>query len=910
MAGPDFQVGQSFVANEPLKVASFRPTGAMAIAGALEEGANQLDAAARFYQADQDKLAKFQSLTALDNAQTLAAQRLEQMKVEAKPGAFNLTKDYKEERDKIFAPVKQQFPAKLKAELDYQSTQMENNLAQQAFSTEMSTRDKYYKDTLDKAMSDKLTSIDVNPDNFWESRRSAMQMIDAAGITTTDKEHYLRTWEANSQIALFNKTKEIDPEKAVVALGGKVKITNPDKLFVIKKIRDAANTQGLSDYADIAVAVAAQESNFKVDATSPTTGVMGIFQLDESSRKRHGYRSGVDGNIEAGLGDMRERIDAFKKDFGRWPTANEYYVYHYQGIGGGKAILKADPNASMFDTLAKSQSVDYANKVFRQNPWLNPQSTNAEYIAWSNQVINNRLYQTGGVYNPNMDVADPTFKSIPYDKRIQLRNSAETEFKQKEDTDYRISHNLEAEVKDRTFNEAVTLFRDDKLTPKYIDEHAQELGPQNALHLDNLLKADDRAANYSPDVHSDLLSRAWAVTNPADATQLVKDAMRARADKAITKEDYSVIQNLVNKAQSDGIARRDLVGINSEAIRANFVTTTRDPQYGTKAKASALGDVEYKRWALENPNASTEDHSKKVAEIIRGAKLQSIGLTPSTNLRTIVPILGDRTPQNASEADLYTAMSTLTGGKTALLVKQRSAKTNEERADLSKKVLALNTQGQRIKDILEWKGTPFDTTLLDQYNKPKTSEAPAGAKPATAADPKPAAAKPASPKTTPAQREAESTADRLNVLSEDFFTKQHNERRFSDPAYSARVMREELEQQYYEEERAKIKTEFAEEMKTTAVEDAFTVRTKYNNLLEERASKRVKDSLETDKNYQAEIGLARRADEVYTAEYLAAKQAHEAKGGLKLHSKTYLDNQFKAAGKKAKRAFILSERQR
>lgn len=913
MAGPDFQVFPTSAPNEPLKIGNFKPTGALSIAAGLEEGSNQLEEAAKFYQADQDKLGKFKALTALDTAQTEAAERLQQMKVDAKPGAQGLTKDFRDEKDKIFAPAKALIPPKFAPELNYHAAQLENNLSQQAFSTEMQARDQYYKDTLSNTLNDKLNSIDANPDNFWNAQRNAVQMIEAAGITTTDKEHILRGFQSSSETALFNKIKEKDPEKAMVAIGGKVKITNPDKLFVINRIKTMAKEYGMEDYADVAVAVAAQESSFKVDEGSTTTGVQGIFQLDKASRDLYGYKPGVEGNISAGLGDMRSRIEAFKKDFGRAPTPNEYYIYHYQGIGGGKAILQADPNASMFDTLAKTQGSDYAAKVFRQNPWLDPKSTNAQYIAWSAQVVNNRLYQTGGKYNPDMDIADPTFKHIAYDTRLKLRDASETEFTNKETRDYQVTHNLESETRERSFNEAVTLFRQDKLTPEYVDAHAEDLGPAKALELDRLLKAEDKAGNYDATTHADIMSKAWAITNPADATDVIKQAMTARADKKISKEDYRTIEALVNKSQSDGIARGNLVGINSEAIKSNFIARTNDPAYVNKAKASAQADVEYKKWALEHPNATTDDHSTKVAEIIRGAKLSSVGITPSTNLRSIVPILGDRTPQSSSEADLYKALSVIQNGKAATLVKQRAAKSNEDRADLSRKVLALNTQGQRIKDILEWKNAPFDQTKFDEFNKPVTTDKVETPKPVEAAAPKALKSSTTSTtgKPTPSQREAESNFERVNLLgNEEFFTQQHEERKFTDPAYSARVIREELEQQYYNEERKTIKSEFQEEMKTTPVEEAFTVRTKYNKLLEERANAKVEEALKSNKNYAAEIGLARNADEVYTAEYLRAKNEYTAKKGLNVVSATTRENQFKEAGNRAKRAYILRERQK
>lgn len=925
MAGPDFQVGQSFVANEPFKVKDFTPSGAMAIAGAIDEGANQLDLAARFYQEDQKRLGKFNALTALDNAQTEAAQRLEQMKLEAKPGAANFTQEFKAERAKIFDKARQTFPDAIKPELDYQAAQMENNLAQQAFSTEMKTRDQYYKTTLDNKMSDKLNSIDANPDNFWAAEKTAIQMIDAAGITTTDKEHYLRTWKANSQTALFNKIKETDPENAVVALGGKVKITNPDKLFIMNAIRKEANETGLTDYMDVAVAVAAQESDFKVDAGNATTGVRGIFQLDANSRAKYGYTPDLKGNISSGLADMRERILTFKKDFGRYPTPNEYYVYHYQGIGGGKAILKADPNASMWQTLADSQSPAYADKVFKQNPWLNPNSTNAQYIAWSAQKVNNKLYQTGGKYDANMDVADPTYKDIPYDKRIQLRNSAESEFKAKEDTDYRISHNLEQETRDRTFNDAVTLFREDKLTTQYVDQHAAELGPQNALHLDNLLKAEDKATNYSPDVHSDLLSRSWQITNPADAQDLIKDAMQARADKAISKEDYSVIQGLVNKAQSDGVARKDLVNINSEAIKANFLARTTDPAYVTKAKAGALGDVDYRKWAMDNPNATTEDHSKKVAEIIKGAKLESVGLTPSTSLRTIVPIMGDRTPTNSSEADLYGAMSKLTEGKVALLAKQRAASNNDERADLARKVLSLNTQQQRIKDILDWKGAPFDATKLDEFNKPTTTDKPATVK----TEGTPGAAKKSGLPATPSRTAAEGgeILSALNYPSLGSATSQqaydatleaeHQKRIYDDPDYASRIIREEVEQKYFVEEYTRLQKEYDEVAKTdkyAAEPLSRLVATRNNKVAAEKFAKaNAAEKLNDNADYQREVRIARGAKEAYSAAYQAEKAREDAvreSSNFYIAWQPSLDRRFRQAGKRAKRDYILSERQK
>lgn len=900
MAGPDFQIGQSFTANEPLKVRQFAPTGALSIAQGIDTAGQELQQAANFYQADQDRLGKFKALSALDTAQTQAAERLQQMKLDAKPGAENLTKDFKTERDKIFGPAREIIPPKFKPELDYHATVMENNLAQQAFSTEMQERDKYYKDTLTNTLNDKLNVIDANPDQFWEAQKGAVQMIDAAGITTTDKEHILRTWQANSETALFNRIKEKDPEKALVAIGGKVKITNPDKLYVIDKIRKAAADYGLQDYADVAVAVAAQESNFKVDEGNDQTSVRGIFQNDKATRDKWGYTKDVDGNIRTGLSDMRERIEAFKKDFGRAPTPNEYYIYHYQGVGGGKAILKADPNASMWQTLADSQGAKYADKVFKQNPWLNPQYTNAQYMAWSAQVVNNKLYQTGGKYNDQMDIADPTFKNIPYDRRIQLRNSAESEFKQKEETDYRVTHNLETETRDRTFDDAVTLFRQDKLTPEYVDQHQADLGPQKALELDRLLKADDKATNYDPAIHAGIMSKAWAITNPQEANDVIKEAMTARSNKAISKEDYRTIESLVNKSQADGIARSNLVGINSEAIKANFIARTNDPAYAAKQKAAAMGDVEYKKWALNNPNATTEEHSTKVAEIIRGAKLESVGITPSTPLRSIVPLLGDRTPQTASEADIYKAMGTVAQGKAAIQSKLRSAKTNEERADLSRKVLSLNTQGLRMKDILEWKGTPFDSTKFDEFNKPATTKQPESSKLSEATS------QPIAKTATQGQVEGLNFAGQ----SEQALQKQHEQRIVEDPEYATSVMRDTVLQQLYHQEYSRLETERSKEAETNSyVAEPTTVilnQRANRKAATEYANKNADELLNQNPEYVKQNKVVQGAQSAYMQAYSAARAEQEAKdkGHIKVHGPGHFEPVFTAAAMKAKKAYL------
>lgn len=136
----------------------------------------------------------------------------------------------------------------------------------------------------------------------------------------------------------------------------------------------------------------------------PLSSATGLFQMLDSDRVQYGVPANapVEEQIAAGIKKTQANWAAAKAALGRDPNAAELYVVHYQGVGAGPAILKANPNAGFRETLNEwgraNGKGNWGDVVFRANPWFEKDGlvSNADFIRWSGRKIAPKVAALGG----------------------------------------------------------------------------------------------------------------------------------------------------------------------------------------------------------------------------------------------------------------------------------------------------------------------------------------------------------------------------------------------------------------------------------------------------------------------------------------------------------------------------------
>ena len=170
---------------------------------------------------------------------------------------------------------------------------------------------------------------------------------------------------------------------------------------IIDEVRRRAQAAGLPP--GVVEAIVAQESGFN-PATRPIgkdgrplSSATGLFQMLDSDRKQYGLPANapISQQIDAGIRKTQDNWAAARGALGRDPTPAELYAVHYQGVGAGPALLRADPNAGFRDTL-NAYRAGWGDKVVGANPWLGQINTVGDFLSWSAGKINPKVAQYGG----------------------------------------------------------------------------------------------------------------------------------------------------------------------------------------------------------------------------------------------------------------------------------------------------------------------------------------------------------------------------------------------------------------------------------------------------------------------------------------------------------------------------------
>jgi hypothetical protein len=126
------------------------------------------------------------------------------------------------------------------------------------------------------------------------------------------------------------------------------------------------------------------ESQGKTTAKNPKSTAHGAGQLlDEMWKKMGGGdRADAETQVRNAAKLLRSNTDNFKKANGREPSVSEAYVTWVLGDSTGRAVLKADPNASVEDVIKKADP-ELGDKIIKSNASIFKNKSVGDVTQWA-----------------------------------------------------------------------------------------------------------------------------------------------------------------------------------------------------------------------------------------------------------------------------------------------------------------------------------------------------------------------------------------------------------------------------------------------------------------------------------------------------------------------------------------------
>lgn len=206
-------------------------------------------------------------------------------------------------------------------------------------------------------------------------------------------------------------------------LGERIIARNPGVLAGRKRgqIADMIRTKAQAAGVDpaVAVGIAQIESGLNPNARNPNSSAGGLFQqIDDTWNAWGGGASKFDpeANAENGVRGIRKTIDAFRKEFGRDPTAGEIYLGHFGGYG----VLQKAARASDDTPVEKV----FSPQAIRANPNLQSGKTMADVRTWADAKMAQAGVDSAKSTGPTGELPS-WYSSQPSDKQLQLEQLAE-----------------------------------------------------------------------------------------------------------------------------------------------------------------------------------------------------------------------------------------------------------------------------------------------------------------------------------------------------------------------------------------------------------------------------------------------------------------------------------------------------
>lgn len=130
------------------------------------------------------------------------------------------------------------------------------------------------------------------------------------------------------------------------------------------------------------------ESENKPEAKNPKSSAQGVGQLIHSMWEKMG--GGEKGDVETQVKNaaklLRSNTENFVSATGRTPTPSESYVTWVLGDSTGRAVLQADPNASVEDVIKKADP-DRAAKIISSNPNILKNKKVGDVTSWASAKL-------------------------------------------------------------------------------------------------------------------------------------------------------------------------------------------------------------------------------------------------------------------------------------------------------------------------------------------------------------------------------------------------------------------------------------------------------------------------------------------------------------------------------------------
>lgn len=152
-------------------------------------------------------------------------------------------------------------------------------------------------------------------------------------------------------------------------------------------VRQGGGTQSMASFLK---RIAKAESGCDVNAKNPCSTAKGIFQFINSTWQDNGG-----GNVWDVATQCRNAVTLAKKNeaaliavLGREPNAGEYYLAHFAGETGAKAVLKASPGTYLRD-------IPIMRAACESNPTIR-NFTAGQLRAWTAGKMGDRVSLSGG----------------------------------------------------------------------------------------------------------------------------------------------------------------------------------------------------------------------------------------------------------------------------------------------------------------------------------------------------------------------------------------------------------------------------------------------------------------------------------------------------------------------------------
>jgi hypothetical protein len=126
------------------------------------------------------------------------------------------------------------------------------------------------------------------------------------------------------------------------------------------------------------------ESEGKTTAKNPKSSAHGAGQLLDDMWKKMGGgdRKDAETQVRNAAKLLRSNTDNFKNATGREPSASEAYVTWVLGDSTGRAVLAANPKASVEDVITKADP-DLAKKIISSNATILKNKSVADFTNWA-----------------------------------------------------------------------------------------------------------------------------------------------------------------------------------------------------------------------------------------------------------------------------------------------------------------------------------------------------------------------------------------------------------------------------------------------------------------------------------------------------------------------------------------------